>query len=168
MCSTERILRQIPFREREYMTARTGKRKTTWDLTPLFGGDEDPLIEKRRKQVEKLSYAFIHAWKDRTDYLTDPVVLRKALDGYEAWRRRCGTDGAEWYYFYLRTQQDQNDPGLKARFNRVDEFSKRIGNDIQFFSLRIAKIPVRKQKQFLAHSSLSRTSSKSEDRKSVV
>lgn len=136
------------------MTVRNEKLQTTWDLTPLFAGDDDPLIQRKRRQVKTLSYAFIDSWKDRTDYLKDPLVLRRALDEYESWRRRCGTDGAEWYYFYLRTQQDQNDPGLKARFNTIDEFSRKIGNDIQFFYLRIAKIPARMQKQFLAHRSL--------------
>ena len=128
--------------------------KTTWDLTPLFAGDNDPLMEKDRKRVEALSYAFINAWKDRTDYLEDPVVLRQALDQYEAWRRCCGTDGNEGFYFWLRTQQDQNDPKLKAKFNTVEAFSKKIENDSQFFYLRIARIKPEQQQKFLQHGSL--------------
>ncbi len=121
-------------------TAQLQIGRTTWDLTPLFKSDSDPLMEKKRKRVEKQSYQFINAWKDRTDYLEDPVVLRKALDQYEAWKGRCGTDGDEGYYFWLRTQQDQNDPKLKAQFNKVEAFSKKIENDSQFFYLRIARI----------------------------
>ncbi len=128
--------------------------RTTWDLTPLFASDHDPLMEKKRKQVEKQSYAFINAWKDRTDYLEDPVVLRDALDQYEAWKGRCGTDGDEGYYFWLRTQQDQNDPKLKALFNKVETFSKKIENDSQFFYLRIARIKPEQQQKFLQHQSL--------------
>jgi len=128
--------------------------KTTWDLTPLFAGDNDPLMEKDRKRVEALSYAFINAWKDRTDYLEDPVVLRQALDQYEAWRRCCGTDGNEGFYFWLRTQQDQNDPKLKAKFNTVEAFSKKIENDSQFFYLRIARIKPDRQQTFLRHEAL--------------
>ncbi len=97
---------------------------------------------------------FINAWKDRTDYLEDPVVLRQALDQYEAWKGRCGTDGDEGYYFWLRTQQDQNDPKLKAQFNKVEAFSKKIENDSQFFYLRIARIKPEQQQKFLQHESL--------------
>jgi len=128
--------------------------QTTWDLTPLFASDNDPLMEKKRKHVEKQSYAFINAWKDRTDYLEDPAVLRQALDQYEVWKGRCGTDGDEGYYFWLRTQQDQNDPKLKAQFNKVETFSKKIENDSQFFYLRIARIKPEEQQKFLQHESL--------------
>ncbi len=128
--------------------------RTTWDLTPLFASDNDPLMQKKRKRVEKQSYAFINAWKDRTDYLEDPVVLRQALDQYETWKGRCGTDGDEGYYFWLRTQQDQNDPKLKAQFNKVEAFSKKIENDSQFFYLRIARIKPEQQQKFLQHGSL--------------
>lgn len=128
--------------------------RTMWDLTPLFKSDNDPLMERKRKRVEKQSYQFINAWKDRTDYLEDPVVLRQALDQYEAWKRRCGTDGDEGYYFWLRTQQDQNDPKLKAQFNKVEAFSKKIENDSQFFYLRIARIKPEQQQKFLQHEAL--------------
>ena len=114
-------------------------------------------MEEKRKFVEQKSYEFINAWKDRADYLEDPEVLGQALDQYEAWKRRYGTDGDEGYYFWLRTQQDQNDPKLKAKFNKIEEFSKKIENDSQFFYLRIARIKPEKQKTFLEHESLRNT-----------
>jgi oligoendopeptidase F len=124
--------------------------KAVWNLKPLFLGDNDPRIEAKRKFVEKQSAAFINTWKDRTDYLEDAAILRQALDQYESWKRRYGTDGDEGYYFWLRTQQDQNDPKLKARFNKIDEFSKKLENESQFFYLRIARIKPELQQQFLA------------------
>jgi oligoendopeptidase F len=126
----------------------------TWNLKHLFQHDDDPMIEKKRKIVEKKSYEFINAWKNRKDYLKDPGVLRQAVDGYEAWRRDFSSDGDEGYYFWLRTTQDQNDPKLKAKFNMIEHFSKKIENDIQFFSLRIAKIPVSQQRRFLEYKGL--------------
>ncbi len=129
-------------------------KQTVWNLKPLFKGDNDPRMEENRRAVERKSYAFIDAWKDRTDYLEDPVVLRRALDQYEEWKRSYGTDGDEGYYFWLRTQQDQNDPKLKARYNKIEEFSKKIENDSQFFHLRIARIKPADQKKFLEHGSL--------------
>jgi oligoendopeptidase F len=130
--------------------------RTDWNLKPLFSGDNDPRIEGKRKLFGKKSTAFINAWKDRTDYLEDPSILRQALDQYESWKRQYGTDGDEGYYFWLRTQQDQNDPKLKARFNKIEEFSKKLENESQFFYLRIARIKPELQKKFLDHDGLAK------------
>ncbi len=125
-----------------------------WNFSPLFKGDKDRRIEEKTLTVEKKSYEFINKWKSRSDYLRDPAVLRKALDEYEEWKRYWGTDGDPGYYFWLRTQQDQNSPDLKAKFNKLEEFSRKVENDIQFFYLRMAKIPPRVQKRFLAYEGL--------------
>ncbi len=125
-----------------------------WNLAHLFDNDEDPRIEKKRKVVEQKSYAFINTWKGLTDYLRDPARLKKALDEYEEWKRYYGSEGDEGYYFWLRTSQNQNDPVLKAKFNLIEQFSKKIQNDIQFFYLRIAKIPERLQKKFIQYPGL--------------
>jgi oligoendopeptidase F len=124
---------------------------TAWNLTPLFEGDNDPRIEKGLRIVEQKSYEFINKWKPRKDYLRDPAVLKQALDEYESWSRHYGTDGSAGYYFLLRTQQDKNDSGLKAKFNKTEEFSRRIQNDIQFFHLRIGKIRRKAQREFLEY-----------------
>ncbi len=124
---------------------------TTWNLTPLFAGDSDPRIEKELRIVEQKSYDFIRKWKQRKDYLRDPFVMKQALDEYESWSRHYGTDGSAGYYFLLRTQQDKNDPGLKAKFNKMEEFGRKIQNDIQFFHLRIGKIPQKVQREFLEY-----------------
>jgi oligoendopeptidase F len=129
-------------------------KRNVWNLALLFDSDEDPRIGKKRKIVEQKSREFINAWKSRTDYLRNPSILKKALDEYEEWRRYYGTEGDEGYYFWLRTSQNQNDPVLKAKFNLIEEFSKKIQNDIQFFSLRIAKIPERLQKKFIRYPGL--------------
>ncbi len=129
-------------------------RKEVWDLTPLFKNDNDPEIEKKRKLIEKLSYDFINKWKQRKDYLKNPRILKEALDDYEKWKRKCGSEGDEGYYFWLRTTQDQNNPELKAKFNTIEHISKKIENDIQFFHLRIARIPGTKQKIFLGYKGL--------------
>jgi oligoendopeptidase F len=130
--------------------------RAVWNLKPLFSGDNDPRIEKKRKLVEKKSLAFINTWKDRADYLEDPAILRQALDQYESWKRHYGTDGDEGYFFWLRTQQDQNDPKLKASFNKVEEFSKKLENESQFFYLRIARIRPELQRHFLTSSALAK------------
>ncbi len=130
--------------------------RTVWNLKPLFSGDSDSHMEKKRKIVEQKSYAFINAWKDRTDYLEDPLILRQALDQYESWKHNYGTDGDEGYYFWLRTQQDQIDAKLKARFNKIEDVSKKLENESQFFYLRIARIKLENQKKFLEHEALAK------------
>lgn len=129
--------------------------KAAWDLTRLFRDDNDPRIEEVILEVERKSYRFIRKWRPRSDYLSDPSALRIALNEYEKWKRRFGFDGDAGYYFWLRTEQDQNNPDLKARFNKIEEFGRRIENDIQFFYLRLAKIPPARQKRFLAYGGLS-------------
>jgi len=131
-------------------------KRTVWNLRPLFAGDTDARMAEKRMTVEQKSYAFINVWKDRTDYLEDPLTLRQALDQYESWKRHYGTDGDEGYYFWLRTQQDQLDAKLKAKFNKIDDFSKKMENESQFFHLRIARIKPGAQKKFLRHETLSK------------
>lgn len=128
--------------------------KTSWDLTPLFTSDNDPVIEKKRKKVERESYKFINKWSDRDDYLQDPKVLKQALDEYEYWLRNYGYDGDVWYYFFLRTQLNQHNPYLKAKYNKIQDFGYKIQNDIQFFTLRIAKIDTKLQKRILQYEGL--------------
>jgi len=128
--------------------------QTVWDLRQLLKSDNDPQMKKKRTLVETKSYEFINTWKDRTDYLEDPDVLKKALDHYEEWKRRYGSDGDEGYYFWLRIHQNQIDPTIKARFNQIEEFSKKIENESQFFQLRIARIRPELQKRFLEHNGL--------------
>ena len=73
-----------------------------------------------------------------------------------SWKRQYCTDGDEGYYFWLRIQQDQNDPKLKARFNKIDEFSKKLENESQFFYLRIARIKPELQKRFIEYEGLAK------------
>ena len=129
--------------------SRRGRRDTVWNLQLLFRNDSDHRIEEEIAEVRRRSYEFIDKWRHRKDYLRDPEVLRLALDEYEEWRRGSGADGNPGYYFWLRTQQDQNSPSLKARFNKIEELSRKIENDIQFFHLGIAKIPPRLRKTFM-------------------
>jgi len=142
--------RKTPVKNKKSWSAK----QAVWDLTPLFKSDNDPRMETERAAVEKKSYEFINAWKDRADYLEDPAILLQALDQYEQWKRRYGVDGNEGYYFWLRTQQDQNDPRLKAQYNKVEEFSKKLENESQFFHLRIARIKPENQRKFLDYAPL--------------
>ena len=129
-------------------------KQTTWNLKPLFKNDNDPQIKKKRKIVEKESYRFINKWKNKDNYLKDPKILKQALDEYERWIYQYGTMGDEETYFYLRYYQQQNNPKLKAGLGIVQNLSNKISNDIQFFMLRIARIPQKEQNKFLKYKGL--------------
>ncbi|MDQ3099685.1 MAG: M3 family oligoendopeptidase [bacterium] len=128
--------------------------KTNWDLSPLLSSDSDPKIEEQKKQVTKESYQFINKWKDRHDYLSDPKIIKEALDEYENWHHHYGTSGDFGYYFSLRSAQDQMSTEIKAKENQIEDFANKIQNDIQFFEMRISKIPKDGQQQFLDDANL--------------
>jgi oligoendopeptidase F len=58
------------------------------------------------------------------------------------------------FYYWLKTQIDQNNPELKAKYNKQLEHQKKIEKDIIFFELSLGKIPAEKQKEFLASTEL--------------
>lgn len=86
--------------------------------------------------------------------MLDPRILALALADYEHWKRYYGLNMTEWYYFFLRTSQDQNSPVLKAKMNQAQEIANQIRNEIQFFEQRIGKISVELQPKFLTHPEL--------------
>jgi oligoendopeptidase F len=124
-------------------------KQTVWNLKPLFKNDNDPAMAEEREIVKRESYKFINKWRNREDYLSNPKILKQTLDEYENWQRYYGTDGKEGIYFSLRAAQDQNNSKLKAKCNKIQDFSNKILNDIQFFTLKIARIPASRQKEFL-------------------
>lgn len=122
--------------------------KTEWDLSPLLAGDDDPKIEEYRKAVTKAADEFVAKWKDRTDYLEDPKVLREALDDLEALERMPRLIG-EAVYFHLRSSTNSSDPKIQAAKGRAEDFLKEIINKQQFFWLKVGKIEPKFQTDML-------------------
>jgi len=128
--------------------------KIEWDLSPLFKSENDLQMGKLRKKIEVDTKKFVNKWSKRTDYLKNPAVLKQALDEYEKWLRENHSGGKEGYYFWLRGQQNQNNSQLKARAKKIDDFSTKIGNEMQFFGMRVSKIEKNLQKKFLDYKGL--------------
>lgn len=116
--------------------------KYQWNLKPIS--------KKDRAEVEKVNSAFVKKWQGRQDYLVSPKVLKQALDDYEALYKSYGTSGAEGYYYGLRLSQEQDNPTLKATNSKIEEFEKRMGNNLQFFELNLSKVPPQIQKKLLS------------------
>ncbi len=128
--------------------------KTEWDLSMLFSGDDDPKIEKVKKQIEEEVKKFVLKWKGRDDYLEDPKALKEALDEYEKLMRDYGTEGNIYYYFAKRSSQDQNDPVIRAKEKKIEDFALKKDNELMFFRLNLTRIPLEKQPKFLEDISL--------------
>jgi oligoendopeptidase F len=122
--------------------------KTTWDLSPLLAGDDDPKIKDYRKAVIEATDAFASKWRDRIDYLKDPTIMKEALDELEALERMPG-NGNDYFYFHLRESLETANPDIKAKSGQAHEFYIAEFNKIQFFGLNIGKIPADEQKKFM-------------------
>ncbi len=126
----------------------------TWDLNPLFKSDDDPQIyqslDKQKQAIEK----FVNIWEPRSDYLSDPKALKQSLDEFEHLMHFYGIYGSAYFYASLRSTQDQSNPVVKALTAKVHDQTIALENSIQFYPLRLAKIPPEIQKQFLKNHSL--------------
>lgn len=136
------------------MESNTKKIRTEWNLSPLFRSDNDPGIQAERKKIEESTSAFIKKWKDNKGYLNNPLILRNALDEFEELENNFGNAGKEGLYFMLRSSIDQDDPKIKAKLSKLNEFWQKIENEMQFFEHSVAKIAKEQQRIFLAHKEL--------------
>lgn len=129
--------------------------KTSWDLTSLYLSDNDPRIQEDRDVITAKTKVFVTKWRDREDWLSKPAILREALDEYNEWIENYAGGGKEGYYFDLRFSLDQNDPEVKAKQNKAEEFSQEITASMQFFSLRLARVSAETREKFLKSPQLS-------------
>lgn len=123
--------------------------KTSWDLVLLFKSDQDLTIDQYLEQTQLAHQKFAAKWKVQTNYLSNPVSLREALDDYEKLIRFYGGENKALYYFWLRSELNESDPKIKARFNQIDQLTKQLINQIQFFELNLAKITTSTQLKLL-------------------
>lgn len=123
---------------------------TEWNLSFLLtSGDVSEEEAKKRSYVEE-SDKFVKTWKHRTDYLTNPSVLKKALDDYEKFSGSYAGGGEVGYYYVLKNFLDQNDPEIRAKLNKIQDLVTKTENNLQFFTHRVSKIKEKDQGKFLA------------------
>jgi oligoendopeptidase F len=128
------------------------KIKTKWNLGLLF--DNISEIEKERNLVIKNTQKFVDKWKGKTDYLEKEDILKEALSDYEEWEKLYGCNCREVYYYLCKNSQDQNDPKIRAGLNKAEELSRKIANEMEFFSLSLGKIKPEDQEKFLKSEAL--------------
>lgn len=134
--------------------------RTEWDLSHLKSGKS---FEEKREEWKGATERFSKKWKDRKDYLENQEILREALEDYEKWSKFYGASTDEFssesssdeeYYFWLQTSLDQSNPEFKAKFNKIKELGKDLGNKVSFFKINLSEIPKEKQSRFLADPAL--------------
>ena len=123
--------------------------KTTWELPLLYKSENDPQIQEDIDLSAKNVKTFVKHWKANKEYTKDPKVLRIALDEYEKLIATTGICNKPYYYIELRNSLDQTDANIKAKLGMITDTCTKLGNEIQFFELNIAKIPKSKQQQFI-------------------
>jgi oligoendopeptidase F len=123
--------------------------KLEWDFSSFIGEDVDKQIEEERPMIKKRVETFVSSWKDRSDYLEDPAVLKKALDEYEKLHSDCGTYGGVGYYLQLMSEKKQDDEKIKAQLTLMEDFHNKLSNELTFFTLKISKIEESKWDKFL-------------------
>jgi oligoendopeptidase F len=124
--------------------------KTEWDLSCLLTSGDNSEEEMKKKRYVEEGEKFVNKWKHRTDYLEKPSVLKKALDEYEKFSGNFAGGGEVGYYYVLKNFLNQNDPEIKAKYNKIQELVTKTENDLQFFTHRVAKIPEKDQDKFLS------------------
>jgi len=132
----------------------SNKFKTSWDFNLLFKGEKESLIKKTRADSIKAADSFVKKWINDESYLKSPKALKKALDEYEYLIGNYGTNDQESFYYELKNSLNQNDPDIKAGLNKSSDISKKVQNDLNFFEIRISKIPVKNRKIFISYKQL--------------
>ncbi|MFA6416370.1 MAG: M3 family oligoendopeptidase [Candidatus Paceibacterota bacterium] len=128
--------------------------KTSWDLTPLFSGLDDPRLTEAEQASTMAVEAFAKRWQDRTDWLENPTSLAEIISDYERLSRDHGQNDKVLYYLWLRSELDQADNAIKARLNQARSLAQKLGNQTQFFGLRLARVTKETQQEFLANPQL--------------
>ncbi len=116
------------------------------------------LLEKKDfslQEIENNIDNFVKKWKGINFEEAEPKEIKSALDEFEKILREHGTSGNKGYLIYLKIYQNQNDPEIKKEFNKIEEFSNRMSNKLEFFKLNLSKISREKQKEFLESDLLS-------------
>lgn len=132
------------------------KEDGSWDLSPLYKTDDDPQIASDLDTATRAYEGFAKKWRERDDYLSDPIVLCEALGEWEMLAAKHGPGTKASYYFGLRSAQEAGNPELRARLNRVTTAAVKNANTVRFFVLKLGAVSADQQRLFLTDIQLQR------------
>lgn len=125
-----------------------------WNLRLVLNDEKLTTLAADKQKALNASQTFRNKWLARSDYLSESKVLFEALSDYEQWETNNGASGDQGYYFSLKQSLDQSKPEVKAKVNQIDDWSTKIGNEMEFFFNRLAKVDKEKQQLFLKEEKL--------------
>lgn len=123
---------------------------TEWQLDELFyESADDPQIEKDINEAKKAFTTFADKYREDSEYLKDPAVLKNALEELEYLGGKKNLS-KPLYYFSYRKQLDTTDQEAESRLNQLDQLYTKLSNQLTFFELSLGNIPEEKQEEFLS------------------
>ena len=133
--------------------AATGTKKTAgrpqWDLIGLYYESlDDVRFKKDVARGDRAVDAFVEKYANDRSWLSDPKVLREALDASE--KLMHSVPPAPMMYAAYRKELNASDKEAEAIGNKLGELSAKRGNKLMFFDLELAKVSPEKQAEFLA------------------
>lgn len=126
--------------------------RTSWNLSLLYKGKDDPQIEKDLKRIERTCASFEGKYKN-VAFTARPTVLAEALADREALSEAI--DGRKpWWYFALQADLNSDDSATSAMATKLEQRIAAALNRVTFFDLEVAKIASTDQSKFLKHKAL--------------
>lgn len=120
-----------------------------WNFSVLTKDD----FLKVRKEMSNEHDNFISKWQKRTDWLKNQKILKTALCEYE-YLKRYYVNGSEESYYWLRSQIEEGNTEVKARFNQINDFNISLKNKLNFFEFRLSRLPKNVRQKFIADKNL--------------
>ncbi|MDB5239313.1 MAG: hypothetical protein JWO00_648 [Candidatus Parcubacteria bacterium] len=128
------------------------KKLPTWNLSLLYSSTTDPQIEKDVKAIERAHEAFAKKYDTiEKEFLKDPKVLASAIRDME--KMRASSEKPALYFYYLRDIEAENKDAI-SNIALLENRLTKADNKLTFFPIRLGKVPVEKQSEFLSDTNL--------------
>lgn len=124
-----------------------GKLLTTWDLSELYSGTDDPGIDLELSAMQKRIKEFREKWYG-TDFLSNVNKIFESLIEYDKMIDEFFPMKCE-YFSYLGTSLDSSDENFKKLDGKINDITQKAVNDFQFYSIGISKLDSEMQKKIL-------------------
>lgn len=131
---------------------QTGAQAIIWDLTPLYGGIDDPAIDADMQRAESLADDFASRFRGRVSLLEADELLQAV----QALETIYDVTGRIESYASLVHSTDTLDSAANALVAKVDEFDARVSQKLVFFQLEWNAIDEARAGALMADPSLAR------------
>lgn len=126
------------------------KLKLEWDFSRYAKIGNTKAEKAEKDAIDKFTKQFEAKWRKDESYLSDPKTLKIALDEYEEWAENYGLVGKYGYMYGLLGTKDMPNALYRQKNREYDEFSSKMQNRVEFFSIKLSKLDVKIQKALLS------------------